>query len=1248
MVRAGFAFAFLSVCAMGALSYLNVNALRTAADWTRHTEVVISTLRLLLSDIAEAESAQRGYTVSGDESFVKSCHLAQRASAADLLTLRQLSVDNASQQARLAILSPLVSQRMALANQRIELRRSLGPDAFPASAPAAGRQLQNRVRQVVGEMEQEEQRLLQLRQARMERGCAVTRAIIIAGSVMALTSAAAALFAIGKDLARRRVLEARAALVGRLSRLGAWAVEVPGFAAIWSDEVCAIHEAPPGFAPLFQEAFDYYAPEFRGTITKAFEACVRDGTPYDLELQIITINGRRVWVRVIAEASRDAAGVVRGVHGALQDISERKLAEVATARLAAIVESSDDAIISKDLDGIITSWNKGAERIFGYTAGEIVGSSILRLIPDDRHHEEGEILAKIKRDESVQQYETLRWAKNRRPIHVSVTLSPIKNAEGQIVGAAKVARDITESRQIKASLVETGALLETLLLNTTDDIYFKDRQSRFVHFSRKMLTGFGLSSPEELQGRTDFDFFAEEHARPSFVIEQEIIRTEIPVNSLEEKEVYLDGRISWVSTSKMPWRDQAGNVIGTMGITRDINERRKAEEELQRKTALMEAQVDSSLDGMVVVNEQGQKILQNQRFVDLWETPSHIADDPDDAQQTRWNASMVKDPENFIARLAYLDAHPDESTREEIELKNGTVLDRYTAPVIGKDGKHYGRIRMVRDITERRRTEEARREAEAGFRTMANNISQFAWMADAKGDIFWYNDRWFDYSGTTLEEMAGSGWQKIQHPDHVDRVVEKITRCFQRGEVWDDTFPLRGRDGEYRWFLSRAVPIRDASGAVSRWFGTNTDITESKLLEAELALARDQALESARMKSEFLANMSHEIRTPMNGILGMTDLVLETELDPQQREYLGMARTSGRALLALLNDILDFSKIEAGKLELETVDFDVRESLENLLKPLGLRAKQKGLELRVEIAADVPEHLVGDPMRLRQILLNFVDNALKFTAHGSITVKVAAEPPRAGEQVLQFSVADTGVGIPVEKQSVIFEAFAQVDGSTTRNYGGTGLGLAIASQLIARMGGEITLDSVVGQGTTFRFTACFGTAQRLGTVPAAPLAAGAEEIRTGHGLHILLAEDNAINRALATGILKKRGHSLVHAMNGREALEIAGTGTFDLILMDVQMPEMGGFEATARIRATELGTGRHTPIIAMTAHAMTGDRERCLAAGMDDYLAKPLEKAELLGLLARVSENRNPAKPARAPIAPGEPSGAMPLPSSVR
>jgi PAS domain S-box-containing protein len=998
MVRAGFAFAFLSVCAMGALSYLNVNALRTAADWTRHTEVVISTLRLLLSDIAEAESAQRGYTVSGDESFVKSCHLAQRASAADLLTLRQLSVDNASQQARLAILSPLVSQRMALANQRIELRRSLGPDAFPASAPAAGRQLQNRVRQMVGEMEQEEQRLLQLRQARMERGCAVTRAIIIAGSVMALTSAAAALFAIGKDLARRRVLEARAALVGRLSRLGAWAVEVPGFAAIWSDEVCAIHEAPPGFAPLFQEAFDYYAPEFRGTITKAFEACVRDGTPYDLELQIITINGRRVWVRVIAEASRDAAGVVRGVHGALQDISERKLAE----------------------------------------------------------------------------------------------------------------------------------------------------------------------------------------------------------------------------------------------------------EELQRKTALMEAQVDSSLDGMVVVNEQGQKILQNQRFVDLWETPSHIADDPDDAQQTRWNASMVKDPENFIARLAYLDAHPDESTREEIELKNGTVLDRYTAPVIGKDGKHYGRIRMVRDITERRRTEEARREAEAGFRTMANNISQFAWMADAKGDIFWYNDRWFDYSGTTLEEMAGSGWQKIQHPDHVDRVVEKITRCFQRGEVWDDTFPLRGRDGEYRWFLSRAVPIRDASGAVSRWFGTNTDITESKLLEAELALARDQALESARMKSEFLANMSHEIRTPMNGILGMTDLVLETELDPQQREYLGMARTSGRALLALLNDILDFSKIEAGKLELETVDFDVRESLENLLKPLGLRAKQKGLELRVEIAADVPEHLVGDPMRLRQILLNFVDNALKFTAHGSITVKVAAEPPRAGEQVLQFSVADTGVGIPVEKQSVIFEAFAQVDGSTTRNYGGTGLGLAIASQLIARMGGEITLDSVVGQGTTFRFTACFGTAQRLGTVPAAPLAAGAEEIKTGHGLHILLAEDNAINRALATGILKKRGHSLVHAMNGREALEIAGTGTFDLILMDVQMPEMGGFEATARIRATELGTGRHTPIIAMTAHAMTGDRERCLAAGMDDYLAKPLEKAELLGLLARVSENRNPAKLARAQIAPGEPSGAMPLPSSVR
>ena len=406
------------------------------------------------------------------------------------------------------------------------------------------------------------------------------------------------------------------------------------------------------------------------------------------------------------------------------------------------------------------------------------------------------------------------------------------------------------------------------------------------------------------------------------------------------------------------------------------------------------------------------------------------------------------------------------------------------------------------------------------------------------------------------------------------------------------------------------------------------DITDRKEMEEELRRARIAAEASTQAKSAFLANMSHEIRTPLNGILGFTNLTLETKLDAEQRENLETVEYSARSLLRIISDILDFSKIEADRLDLESAPFSLRECLENAAGTVLASARQKQLVFSWTVSPGTPDSLLGDEIRLRQILLNVMGNAVKFTSEGSVTTEVSGVSFEGCGVELEFAVSDTGIGVPPEKQRFIFEPFRQAEGYMTRKYGGTGLGLAIVKRLLDLVGGRIWVESKEGVGSTFYFTVPFLLSHKPLAPRDAPEALNEGPVSPLSPLLILVAEDNDVSRLLAVRLLAQQGHKVTEARTGREALTFWAPGTFDLILMDVQMPDMNGFETTAEIRERERLTGEHIWIIALTAHAIKGDRERCLNAGMDDYLTKPIQPDELRAAIRRASAFRS--RPARA------------------
>ena len=544
--------------------------------------------------------------------------------------------------------------------------------------------------------------------------------------------------------------------------------------------------------------------------------------------------------------------------------------------------------------------------------------------------------------------------------------------------------------------------------------------------------------------------------------------------------------------------------------------------------------------------------------------------------------------------------------------KNGApvYVETYAVPINGS-GAHCGDIVVYNDVTERVTTEMALRQSEEVFRMLSATVPVGIFCTDEYGTPTYVNRRLTELTGVTSEQSRSNRWAESIHPDDRDRAVQLWNNAVLEGDELVDQHRIIRPDGVVIWVAARAQWARTPDGKRLSFVGIVEDVTALRAAHENMKLAKEAAEAASKAKGEFLANMSHEIRTPLNGIIGMTELTLETDLTPDQREYLDTVKFSADSLLTVINDILDFSKIEAGKLEMEAVDFDLGECLGAVIRTLWLRATEKHLALGCKIAKDVPAIVCGDPTRLTQVVINLLGNAIKFTEMGRVSLEVHMESAHDKDLLLHFTIADTGIGIPPEKQELIFAPFAQADTSTTRRFGGTGLGLSISMRLVNMMGGKIWLESEMGAGTKFHFTAQFRRAKE----PSGARGTVTSILTSGAGTRVLVVDDNPVNQALAAKLLEKRGYSPTVANNGLQALTTLQNETFEIVLMDVQMPEMDGFEATAEIRRREAKVGGHQFIVAVTAHAMKGDRERCLEAGMDSYLTKPIRPDALDAVL---------------------------------
>ena len=1056
-------------------------------------------------------------------------------------------------------------------------------------------------------------------------------------------------------------------------------------------------------------------------------------------------DGRKVPVSVSACPILDPEGQVAAVSVIMRDISERQEAERTRALLAAIVESSDDAIHAVTLDGTIVSWNRSAEALFGYTAREIVGKNVGIFAGPGRAGNAGEHLDTIRSGLPVSPFDTVIQRKDGCLRDVSLSLSPVRNPAGEVVGVSTIVRDIAERLRAERLLRENEERFQDMFEHAPFAMYLGEPDGHIVHANRAFCRMLGYSR-EELAAITWFDLTHPDDMEATRERAGKLRWEPGETIEAEKRCLHRTGAVVWVRFRLAVIRRGGGAGVYCILHVEDITQRKRTEEALRASEERFQDVFEHAPSGIYVAGRDRRIVEANEAVCRMlgysreelktktWLDLTHPDDVPaavERMKNLRWEAGecvegekrclhrsgavvwvrfkfsltrqggdaglysvvhvediterkrieetlrsseerrrmlaraiesadeyiCITDAEDRILYVnqAFLRTYGYEereligqpigmvrSPRTPMEAQNEILPatlagewcgELWTRSKEGKEflvsltrsvvydesGQNVALVGIARDITERKQAEEALRRSREKFRQLAENMREVVWMVPlTAGEAPYVNPAYERVWERSCESVCHdpTAWMEAVHPDDLEEARRRFAAEME-GTPGQAEFRIRTPGGQEKWIWDRAYPIRDEAGRLIRLVGISEDITERKRFVTELIQAREDADAANLAKSRFLANMSHEIRTPMNGVLGMLQLLLDTDLTGEQRRYADVANTSGWSLLALIDGILDLSKIEAGKMQLDKLSFNPRRAIEDVVQLLGAQANAKGLDFRCRVSPDIPRVLRGDAQRLRQVLTNLCANAVKFTERGEIALDAALDGLDGGVATVRFAVTDTGIGIRPDQEASLFRPFVQVDASTTRKYGGTGLGLAISKQLVEMMGGSIGVVSREGRGSTFWFTAVFDVAAgrqaeaSVGDGRSGALRASARAVRDAR---ILVAEDEVTNREVALAQLHKMGYRANAVADGAAAVEALRHGGYDLVLMDCDMPVMDGFEATRRIRQSDHPA---IPIVALTADAMPEDRDRCLSRGMNDYLAKPVDLDRLAEALAR-------------------------------